>query len=126
MPGKRENIRYVGDHILTQGDIESCGSVPRSGLGGGWSMDDHHPLAFHHPGPAPPSSILRPSPYGIPLRCLYARSLENLFCAGRNASCTHMAMSSTRVMATCATMGQAIGTGAALAVSPSHWAARGA
>jgi hypothetical protein len=36
--------------------------------------------------------------------------------AGRNASCTHAAMSSTRVMGTCCGMGQAAGTAAALAV----------
>ena len=35
--------------------------------------------------------------------------------AGRVASCTHVAMSSTRVMGTCAMMGQALGTAAALA-----------
>jgi len=39
--------------------------------------------------------------------------------AGRNISTTHMAMSSTRVMATCAIMGQAIGTGAAIATKHS-------
>ena len=37
--------------------------------------------------------------------------------AGRVASCTHVAMSSTRVMGTCAMMGQAVGTAAALAAS---------
>ncbi len=116
VPGKRENVRYVGEHILTQGDIESCGVFPDLVCHGGWSMDDHHPAAFNHPGP-PTIFHPAPSPYGIPLRCLYARSLENLFCAGRNASCTHMAMSSTRVMATCCHHGgQAIGTAAALAV----------
>ena len=36
--------------------------------------------------------------------------------AGRNISATHMAMSSTRVMATCAVMGEAVGAGAALAM----------
>ena len=36
--------------------------------------------------------------------------------AGRNISVTHTAMSSTRVMATCATIGQAVGTAAAIAV----------
>ena len=39
--------------------------------------------------------------------------------AGRNISATHMAMSSTRVMATCALMGQAVGTAAAIAVKTS-------
>ena len=36
--------------------------------------------------------------------------------AGRNASCSHVAFTSTRVMATCAVMGQAAGTAAALCV----------
>ena len=57
-----------------------------------------------------------PSPFGIPYRCLYSRNVENLFCAGRNISATHAALSSTRVMATCATLGQAVGTAAAIAV----------
>ena len=35
--------------------------------------------------------------------------------AGRDASCTHIAMSSTRVMGTACVMGQAVGTSAALA-----------
>jgi hypothetical protein len=115
LPGKRENVRYVGDHILTQGDIEACGVFPDVVCHGGWSMDDHHPRAFEHPG-APTVFHPAPSPYGIPYRCLYSRNVPNLLFAGRNISCTHMAMSSTRVMATCATMGQAVGTAAALAV----------
>jgi hypothetical protein len=41
--------------------------------------------------------------------------VENLFFAGRNISMTHFAMSSMRVMATCALLGQAVGTAAALA-----------
>lgn len=36
--------------------------------------------------------------------------------AGRNISASHLAMSSTRVMATCSLMGQAAGAAAALAV----------
>ncbi len=55
------------------------------------------------------------SPYGIPYRCLYSRTVENLYCAGRNISTTHAALSSTRVMSTCATLGQAVGTAAAIA-----------
>ena len=52
--------------------------------------------------------------YGIPLRSLYSRNIENLFMAGRNISASHAAFGSTRVMATCAVMGQAVGTAAAL------------
>jgi hypothetical protein len=115
LPGKRENVRYVGDHVLSQREVEACGVFPDLACHGGWSMDDHHPLAFRHPG-APTVFHPAPSPYGIPWRCLYSANIENLLFAGRNISCTHLAMSSTRVMATCATMGQALGTGAALAI----------
>ncbi len=116
LPGKRENIRYVGDHILTQNDVEAGGKFDDIVAYGGWSMDDHHPAAIEHKG-APTIFHPAPSPYGIPYRVLYSRNVENLFFAGRNISATHMAMSSTRVMATCAILGQAVGTAAALAVA---------
>lgn len=115
LPGKRENIRYVGDHTMTQMDVESCGRFDDIVCHGGWSMDDHPPAAFLHRG-APTIFHPAPSPFGIPWRCLYSVNVRNLLCAGRNISTTHMAMSATRVMATCATMGQAIGTGAAIAL----------
>ncbi len=115
LPGKRENVRYVGDHILIQTDVETEGRFPDVVCHGGWSMDNHHPEAFYFPGP-PTIYNPAPSPYGIPYGSLYSKNIGNLFFAGRNISCSHIAMSSTRVMATCATMGQAIGTAAALAV----------
>lgn len=115
LPGKRESVRYVGDTILTQNEIEAEGRFPDMVAYGGWTMDDHHPAAIHYPGP-PTIWHPAPSPYGIPYRCLYSRNIENLFFAGRNISVTHMALSSTRVMATCALLGQAVGTAAALAV----------
>jgi hypothetical protein len=115
LPGKRENIRYVGDHTMTQMDVESCGRFDDIVCHGGWTMDDHPPAAFRHVGD-PTTFHPAPSPFGIPWRCLYSADVANLLCAGRNISTTHMAMSATRVMATCATMGQAVGTGAAIAV----------
>lgn len=115
LPGKRENIRYEGDWILNQNDVEKQGRFDDIVAYGGWSMDDHHPAAFYHEG-APTIFHPAPSPYGIPLRCLYSKNIKNLFFAGRNISATHMAMSSTRVMGTCAIMGQAVGSAAALAI----------
>lgn len=115
LPGKRENIRYVGDHILTQNDVEKQGKFDDMVGYGGWSMDDHHPAAFYHKG-APTIFHPAPCPYGIPYRSLYSKNIENLFFAGRNISATHMAMSSTRVMGTCAILGQAVGTAAAIAI----------
>ena len=79
-------------------------------------MDDHHPGGMPLAG-KPTIFHPAPSPYGIPYRCLYSRNIDNLIFAGRNISVTHAAMSSTRVMATCATIGQAAGTAAAIAVA---------
>lgn len=115
LPGKRESRRYIGDYVMTQQDVRTEGRFEDIIAYGGWSMDDHHPggidtvekPTIYHPAP---------SPYGIPYRCLYSRNIENLMFAGRNISVTHTAMSSTRVMATCAILGQAAGTAAAIAL----------
>lgn len=115
LPGKRESRRYVGDHTLTQNDIEAEGRQFEDIVAyGGWTMDDHFPEGFYkkeagtiwHPAP---------SPYGIPYRALYSKNIPNLLCAGRNISATHTALASTRVMGTCSVIGQAVGTAAAVA-----------
>jgi len=115
LPGKRESRRYVGDHILTQNDVRAGGRFDDLVAYGGWTMDDHHPGGVAWKG-EPTIFHPAPSPFGIPYRCLYSRNVTNLFCAGRNISVTHAAMSATRVMATCALLGQAVGTAAAIAV----------
>ena len=114
LPGKRESRRYMGDYILTQGDIESLRTFPDIVAYGGWPLDDHHPDGFWHAG-NPNVWGRTPAPYGIPYRCVYSKNIENLFFAGRNISLTHAAMSSARVMATCATLGEAVGCAANLA-----------
>ena len=113
LTGKRENRRYLGPHVLTQNDVSAGGPFEDIVAYGGWSMDDHHPAGLMYPGKA---TLFHkaPSPYGIPFRSLYSRNVPNLLCAGRNISATHCALSSTRVMATCAIIGQAVGTAAAL------------
>lgn len=114
LPGKRESRRYVGDLVMTQNDVRNAGKFPDTIAYGGWTMDDHHPGGFRYPG-EPTTFHPAPSPYGIAYRCVYSRNIVNLFCAGRNISVTHSALSSTRVMATCALLGQAVGSAAALA-----------
>lgn len=116
LPGKRENVRYEGDHTLTQTEIDGRGRFPDVIAHGGWTMDDHPPAGIEHSG-TDTTHHPAPSPYGIPYRCLYSRTVENLWFAGRNISATHMALSSTRVMATCALLGQAAGTAAAIAIA---------
>ncbi len=114
LPGKRESRRMVGDHIMTQGDILAGGHFDDIIAYGGWPLDDHHPDGFYHAG-NPNVWGATPAPYGIPYRCVYSKNIANLFFAGRNISLTHAAMSSARVMATCATLGEAVGTAANLA-----------
>ena len=51
------------------------------------------------------------------MRALYSKNVPNLIFAGRNISVSHVALSSTRVMATCMQLGQAAGTLASVALS---------
>ncbi len=119
LPAKRESRRYTGAHVLTQNDLESEGRFEDVVAYGGWTMDDHHPAGFNAAKLGAPATIYHPtpSPYGIPYRSLYSDAIANLMFAGRCHSATHSALSSTRVMGTCASMGQAVGTAAALAVA---------
>lgn len=118
LPGKRESRRYVGDYTLNESDIVSGGRFEDEIAYGGWPMDDHNPYGMRKNEEACLPSVMIPvsEPYGIPLRCLYSVNVENLMFAGRNISVTHAALSSTRVMGTCALIGQAAGCAAAVAV----------
>ncbi len=116
LPGKRESRRYMGDYILNENDVLAQGRFDDVVAYGGWTMDDHTPGGFNDKG-NPNVFHPAPSPFGIPYRCLYSKNIENLYFAGRNISTTHAALSATRVMATCAVIGQAVGTAAALAVN---------
>ena len=119
LPAKRESRRYLGDHVLTQRDVEAEGRFDDLVAYGGWTMDDHHPAGFWAVRQAKPATVFHPtpSPYGIPYRSLCSRDVANLMGVGRCASATHMAMSSARVMGTGCSMGQAAGTAAAMAAA---------
>lgn len=116
LPGKRESRRYVGKYIVTQNDVESGGRFEDAVAYGGWSMDDHFPQGFYYKDGHPTIYHPAPAPWGLPLRCMISENIENLCFAGRNISVTHAALSSSRVMATCAVLGQALGTAVSFAV----------
>jgi hypothetical protein len=117
IPGKRGSRRMVGDHILTENDLMGrTGDFNDALCIGGWGLDDHPPGGFDRSDLQPFRTIPPPFPYNIPLRSLYSRNVQNLMMAGRNISATHTAFTSTRVMATCAVIGQAMGTAAAYCV----------
>ena len=114
--GRRESRRFVGDYVLTQDDCLKPQYFPDAVAYAGWLVDVHHPeglysgekgtmyCAFHCPMPT------------IPMRCLYSVNIDNLLFAGRNISTTHIAMGTTRVENTIATLGQAVGTAAAMCI----------
>ena len=113
LPGKRESTRFVGPHIFTQHDAMSGGKFTDVVAYGGWPLDDHHPDAFYNKGYMALQHKV-PGIFGIPFRCLYSVNIPNLVFAGRDISCTHIGLSSLRVMGTTASLGQAVGTAAAL------------
>ena len=114
LAGKRETRRYVGDYVLCEQDIQNSQYFEDEIAYGGWSMDDHDPRGLY--AESPNINYYFDKPYAIPYRCVYSKNVKNLFFAGRNISVTHMALSSTRVMATCSMIGQAVGEACALAV----------
>ncbi len=115
-PGKRESRRYVGKYIVTQNDVEAEGRFPDIVAYAGWSMDDHFPAGFYYDKGYPTIFHPAPQPWGLPLRAMISDNIKNLVFAGRNISVTHAALSSSRVMATCAVLGQALGTAVAQAI----------
>ena len=122
LPGKRESRRLEGDYILTEHDVRNNSSFPDRVAYGGWFIDIHTMGGILAKGQPPEaltgdsnlSDELRIELYSIPMRCLYSKNIENLFMAGRNISVSHVALGTTRLMLTCAVMGQAAGTAASL------------
>ena len=123
VPGKRESRRLVGDYILSQNDLLDNVPFDDRVAYGGWWLDIRTMGGILAKGqPSIPADgnvqtnenhIMRT--YSIPLRCLYSKNVPNLFMAGRDVSTTHCALGTTRLIATGAAMGQAVGTAAALA-----------
>ncbi|MDP6036939.1 MAG: FAD-dependent oxidoreductase [Candidatus Latescibacteria bacterium] len=117
LPGKRESRRFIGQHILSENDIWDCRSFDDAIAFGGWSLDTHPPDGVDAIDERPCNQPQVPYIYDIPLRSCISRDVPNLMFAGRNISATHIGFSSTRVMATCAAVGQGAGTAAAYAVT---------
>jgi hypothetical protein len=114
IPGKRESRRFEGDYMLRQQDIVEQRTHDDAVAFGGWSIDLH-----------PADGVFSEKPgcnqwhskgiYQIPYRCLYSKNIKNLFLSGRIISASHVAFASTRVMATSAHVGQAVGMAAFIA-----------
>ena len=123
VPGKRESRRIMGDYVLCEKDLKENREFPDRVAYAGWYIDLHTPggILVKNKPPEPTFNVnlkeidrRRVYIYSIPFRCLYSKNIENLMMAGRDISVTHVALGSTRLMATCATIGQAVGTAAYL------------
>lgn len=114
LPGKRESRRIIGDYILKEQDLRAGRIFEDAVAFGGWPMDMH--VAGGLKAKLEPTDYIHLDKlYTIPYRSLYAKDIQNLMLAGRIISTSHMAFGSTRVMGTCAVIGQAVGTAGALA-----------
>lgn len=112
LPGVRESRRIVCDYMLTENDVLSNRRFEDKVAYGGWSIDNHMGLFAYDQLP----SFTYPveGSYDIPYRSYCVKGFSNLFVGGRCFGASKLAMSSARVMGTCAIGGQAIGTAAAM------------
>lgn len=115
VPGKREYRRFIGDYVLNQNDILAQEPFADRVAFGGWSIDLHPPQGVYAEESGA-KHLHMDGIYHIPFRSLYSANVSNMLMAGRNISASHVAFGTTRVMATCAVIGEAAGTGAALCV----------
>ena len=113
VPGKRESRRFQGPYMLRQSDIVRQTNHYDAVAFGGWSIDLHPADGVYSERQACTQWHAK-GVYGIPYRCMYSRNIRNLFITGRLISASHVAFASTRVMATCAHAGQAVGMAAAV------------
>ena len=111
--GKRESRRLIGDYVLNELDLRNFRIYDDGCVYTSWYIDNHEPdpeNAKHFKDPWISKGCLVPLDfYPIPFRCFYSKNINNLFMAGRNISVSHIALGTTRVMRTCAMMGEVIG-----------------
>lgn len=111
--GKRESRRFLGEYTLIQQDIIEQHHFDDVIAYGGWAID-LHPADGIFSNENGCTQYHSKGIYEIPYRCYVSKDIDNLYFAGRNISASHVAHGSSRVMATSALGGQAIGKAAAL------------
>ena len=113
--GIREGRRVVGEYILTVDDVRAGKTFDDAVARGVFYLDGHSPDDDKRTYILPKDELKVP-PYQIPLRCLIVKDAANLLVAGRCFSADQLALSSARVMTTCAMMGQAVGFAASIGI----------
>ena len=104
----REGIQVCGEYMLTADDVVNAQRFPDGVVKNAW------PIELWDQEKGPLYRYLKPGEhYEIPLRCLKAQDISNLYCAGRCISVSHEALGSTRVIGTCISLGEQAGCDAA-------------
>jgi hypothetical protein len=107
---------YLGDYVLTENDIRNHTDFPDA------IVENAGAFCLHYPGN--PKYDFRLGnwkwierdfmPYTVPFRCLYSADVDNLLCAGKHISATHIASSTIKLMGNCGHQGTVAGAAAAL------------
>lgn len=104
----REGRRVCGEYTLTEDDILNAGKFNDAVVKNSW------PIELWDRKKGTVYKYLKDGEYyEIPFRCLKAKGISNLLCAGRCISVSHEALGSTRVMGTCISLGEQAGLAAA-------------
>lgn len=117
IPGKRESRRFLGYYMLRQQDIVEQRTHPDVVAFGGWSLDLHPADGVFSKTKKACHQWHSKGVYQIPYRCYITPDIDNMFLAGRIISASHVAFASSRVMATAAAGGEAVGTAAGLCIN---------
>jgi hypothetical protein len=100
----REGLRVRGEYILKTGDVIKARKFTDGVVKNAW------PIEIWDQKKGPQYRYIAPGDYyEIPLRCLKAKDVSNLYCAGRCISVSHEALGSTRVMGPCMSLGEKAG-----------------
>jgi len=104
----REGIRVKGEYTLKTTDIINARKFSDGVVNNAW------PIEFWDQKKGPSYKYLKSGDYyQIPARCLKAKDISNLYCAGRCISVFQEALGSTRVMGACISIGGEAGLAAA-------------
>ncbi|MBQ7592180.1 MAG: FAD-dependent oxidoreductase [Clostridia bacterium] len=109
--GVRESRMIDGLYTLTADEIKACCRFDDGIAACNYDIDIHNPE-----GSGTSHYYFKGNDYyTIPYRCLVPSGSKNLLAAGRCISVTHEVQASVRIMPVCCCLGEAAGTGAALA-----------
>jgi len=131
--GKRESRRLLGDHILTQHDVQNKNTYKDAFVYGSYMIDMHyaptkkmfphgefilgkhvHNKEDRNPDRAYEGHNMEPWP--IPFGSLYSKNIPNLMMAGRCISASHIGHSAARIIHTTTMMGEVVAMGASLSL----------